>query len=118
MSEITLSPTRAIGRRSAQVRLVAALLPVGMGVMVVVDHLLGDRAEYFHAGKLLTAWWRVLSGRGVDSVHFIAGQEEMGDTLALVVGSATFVLEPAIVLAAAVVGVGAVARRIRPGRRG
>lgn len=102
---------------SGRIGLVLRLLPAGMAAMVLIDRLLGDRAEYFHAGRLLQAWGNVLRGESIDTVHFIVAQEEMGSGLALLAGSVAFVLEPAAVLAVVVFGGSGVSRVLRSLRR-
>ncbi len=93
--------------------LVLRLLPMGMAVMVAVDAALGDTAEYFNATSLLRAWGSIIRGRGVGGHTFIHGQEQLGDALSMGIGSAIFVLEPALVLTALVFGGSAVARVVR-----
>lgn len=104
------------GRTLGRGRLVLGLLPLGMAVMVAVDSVLGESAEYFNATRLLGAWSSVVRGRGLGEHTFVVGQDEMGDALALAAGSALFVLEPAVVLAALVYG-GSTLARLARGRR-
>jgi hypothetical protein len=101
------------GRRA---RLVVGLLPVAIAVMIGVDTVLGDSAEYFNAASLLEAWGGVLSGHGVNGETFLVGQERLGDALSLGIGSTLLVVEPAVVLVGLVYGGSAVARLAR-GRR-
>lgn len=117
MSVQTMTPRPGEELWCQPVQLVVRLLPVGMAAMLAVDHLLGDRAEYFHAGRLLGAWASALRGGGIDDHHFIVGQEGMNDAAALFAGSAVFVLEPALVLTVVVFG-GARAARFLRARRG
>ena len=112
----TLEPTTLTagsGRSLGRGTLVLRLLPVGMAVMVAVDSVLGDSAEYFNATRLLGAWSNVVRGRGLGDHTFVVGQEHMSDAVSLATGSALFVLEPAIVLAALVYGASAATRLIR-----
>ena len=95
--------------------IIIGLLPIGMAAMVAIDRVLGDRAEYFHAGRLLTAWEHTIRGRELDGAPFLVGQEQLGDPLALTVGSGLFVLEPLVVLTALVMVGDAVARGLRSG---
>lgn len=100
---------RSLGRGT----LVLRLLPLGVAAMVAVDAVLGESAEYFNATKLLQAWGSVARGHGLGGNTFVFGQEQMSDAAALAAGSALFVLEPALVLAALVYGGSAVARLVR-----
>ncbi len=93
--------------------LVLKLLPLGMAVMVAIDSVLGDSAEYFNATRLLQAWSDVARGRGLEEHTFMFGQERMGDALSLAAGSALFVVEPPVVLGVLVYGGSAVTRSIR-----
>ena len=111
--------TVARPRRSRRVtalgprRLVLRLLPLGMGVMVAVDTVLGESAEYFNASSLLKAWGSAIQGRGVGGHSFIAGQEQMGSALSMGVASALFILEPALILSVLLLGGSAIARPFR-----
>jgi hypothetical protein len=101
------------GRSNGLGTLVLKLLPLGMAAMVAIDSVLGDRAEYFNATRLVGAWGNALRGRGLGEHNFVAGQDHMGDAVSLAAGSALFVVEPAVVLAAFVYGGSAVTRLIR-----
>jgi len=81
-------------------RWVPRLLPVGMATMVWIDHRLGESAEYFNAYDLLRSWGGVLTGDGPGGHSFLIGQDHLGAPLSLGLGSAVFVLEPAIALTA------------------
>jgi hypothetical protein len=115
MSTTLMQPTRTArgGRSNGPGTLVLKLLPLGMAAVVAVDSVLGDRAEYFHATRLLGAWSNTIRGRGLGEHTFLIGQDHMGDALSLAAGTALFVLEPAVVLAALVYGGSAVTRLIR-----
>ena len=115
MSTTLTQPTRTArgGRSSGPGALVLELLPLGMAAMVAIDSVLGDRAEYFHAARLLGAWRNTVRGRGLGEHTFVVGQEQMGDALSLAAGTALFVLEPAAILAAFVYGGAAVTRLVR-----
>ena len=115
MSTTLTQPTFASsrGRPKGPGALVLKLLPLGMAAMVAVDSVLGDRAEYFHATRLLGAWSNTVRGRGLGEHTFVVGQEQMGDALSLAAGTGLFVLEPAVVLAALVYGGSSVSRLLR-----
>lgn len=115
MSTTLAQPTLTArgGRTLGPGTLVLRLLPVGMAVMVAVDSVLGESAEYFNATKLLQAWGNVVRGRDLGEHTFVLGQEHMSDALSLATGSVLFVLEPAVALAALVYGGSTVTRLIR-----
>ena len=115
MSTTLTQPTRTAraGRSNGPGTLVLRLLPLGMAAMVAVDSVLGDRAEYFNATRLLGAWSHAVRGRGLGEHTFVVGQDHIGDALSLAAGSALFVVEPAVVLATFVYGGSAVIRLIR-----
>ena len=99
-------------------RIVVCLVPAGTAIMLVVDGVLGDAAEYYHALRLVEAWWQVFADGGIaPGHHFIIGQEAMGDGLSLAVGSALLVVEPAIALAMVVYPASWATRRLRSLRR-
>ncbi|MCP4967621.1 MAG: hypothetical protein GY926_20605 [bacterium] len=100
----TTTPVRDGAVERGPARLVLRLLPLGMVVMVCIDEMLGDSAEYFNASGLLRAWGSTLSGDGLGGQHFLIGQEGLGGAWSLAVGSTAFVLEPAMVLAVLVFG--------------
>jgi hypothetical protein len=93
--------------------LVLRLLPLGMGVMVTVDMVLGESADYFNASSLLKAWGSAIQGRGIEGHSFIAGQEQMGSALSMSVASALFIVEPALILSVLLLGGSAIARPFR-----
>ena len=111
LAQPTLTARR--GRATGRVTLILRLLPFGMAVMVAVDSVLGDSAEYFNATRLLKAWANVVRGRGIGEHTFVAGQEHMSDALSLATGSTLFVIEPAVILATLVYGGSAVMRLAR-----
>lgn len=115
MNMTVVQPTlaRGGGRAPGRGRLVLRLLPLGMAVMVAVDSVLGESAEYFNASRLLGAWGDVVRGRGIGEETFVMGQEHMSDAVSLATGSALFVLEPALVLTALVYGGSALTRFMR-----
>lgn len=81
-------------------RIVLRLLPAGIAAMLVIDRMLGDSAEYFHALRLVEAWGQVLTDGGIDLGHeFIAGQGTLGNGVALAIGTTLFIVEPAVGLA-------------------
>lgn len=71
-----------------------------MTVVVGVDVVLGERAEYFDAASLLRAWVGVLTGHGTSGQVFLLGQERIGQGPALVVGSVLLVAGAALAVAA------------------
>ena len=85
-------------------QVILLLLPLGVGVMLGVDALLAERAEYFNAWYLVDAWHAVLTGTPIpDAQAFIVGQESLGNPLALGLGTILLFAEPAVVLAIIVV---------------
>ena len=95
-------------------KVVLKLLPVGIAAMLVIDWMLGDAAEYFHALRLVEAWGQVIADGGIEVGHeFIAGQDSMGNPLALAVGTGLLIVEPAVGLALIVYPAMWVARRVR-----
>lgn len=94
-------------------RTVLRLLPLGVAALLVVDFALGDAAEYFNAVHLVHAWTEVLTGGSIAGTSaFIIGQAQLGDPLALSLGTILLIVEPAVVLAIIVVPASFVARRL------
>ncbi|MCB0964659.1 MAG: hypothetical protein KDA98_15375 [Acidimicrobiales bacterium] len=112
-----MTTTTAAPSTRSTARIVLSLLPLGMAAMVAADVVLGDRAEYFNASELLKTWGDLVTGRGLGHRTFLHGQASLGDGASLAAGSALFVIEPAVVLAAIVGTAGAVRRAVSHTRR-
>lgn len=93
-------------------RVVARLLPIGIALLIAVDFALGEVAEYFNAAHLMEAWAEVVSGGSLAGApEFIANQEVLGAPLALALGTGLLIVEPAAVLALAILPLSFLARR-------
>jgi hypothetical protein len=93
-------------------KMVLRLLPMGIGIMLVVDLALGATAEYFNAVHLVHAWATLISGGSVSSVPaFLAGQTSLGAPVAMSLGTALLFLEPAAFLALVVYPISFFAKR-------
>ena len=94
--------------------LVLRLLPVGIGVQLIIDWLMGSSAEYFNAAHLLQAWAGVVAGGEIPhDVTFLIGQESLGGPVSLGIGTVVFFAQPALLLAAIIFPASALRRRRR-----
>lgn len=84
-------------------RVVAAAVPVGVAMQILIDGALGETAEYFNAHGLLQAWVQVSVGGGLaEPGPFVMGQERMGPVLSLLVGTFLLFAQPALYISAIV----------------
>lgn len=91
---------------------VLRLLPLGVAAVLTVDAALGTTAEYYNATHLIRAWLAILSGgSAADAPAFLLNQADLGDPLAMAIGSVLLILEPALVLALVVLPASFLARR-------
>lgn len=94
------------------IKVVVALLPLGIVAMVLIDLALGATAEYFNAAHLIEAWAQVIGGGSVfDAPQFVMNQVNLGAAPSLLLGTALLIVEPGVALAALILPASWIARR-------